>query len=210
MAKNNSYEKKAQKRHFLEGFTSEQTKGDLKKTALETGRDLLIGAIGGGLAGAAVGRASLLVGLAVTGVGHYMGSDGATSFGVGMMASGSYQAVTAVNGIEKEGMDGVKERLIAFKDQLKEKLFLDKIITSTKSSASRLMADETTDGVGDVQYFTYPDTGSMQGIGELDLSALDRIERQVDAAASKYQARTQGVSGTEEAMEIRDVNDRIL
>jgi hypothetical protein len=210
MAKNNSYEKKAQKRHFLEGFTSEQTKGDLKKTALETGRDLLIGAIGGGLAGAAVGRASLLVGLAVTGVGHYMGSDGATSFGVGMMASGSYQAVTAVNGIEKEGMDGVKERLIAFKDQLKDKLFLDKIITSTKPSASKLMADQTTEGVGEVQYFTYPETGSMQGIGELDLTALDRIEKQADAAASKYQANGRSVSGTELEMDMTDVNDHIL
>ena len=38
------------------------------KTAIETGRDVSLGAIGGGLAGAVIGRSSFLVGIAVTGV----------------------------------------------------------------------------------------------------------------------------------------------
>ena len=58
MKKKNSYEKKAQKKQLLDGVAAEHAKGDIKKSALETGRDILVGAIGGGLAGAVLGRSS--------------------------------------------------------------------------------------------------------------------------------------------------------
>lgn len=212
MAKNkNSYEKKAQKKQLLEGVAARHAKGDLKKAALETGRDIVIGAIGGGLAGAALGRSSFLVGIAVTGVGHYMGSNGAAAFGVGLMASGGYQAVAGtINGTEKEGFEGVKERLTAFKEDFKRKLFLDKIIKAKKSEEK---TDEATNGVGDVQYFTYPQK-ELEGANEntLDLSALERIEKQVADAAQKFENK-QSVSGdswTDDHIGMLDVAEQNL
>ncbi len=190
MKKKNAYFKKAQKKQVLEGTTAEQTKGDLKRSALETGRDMLVGAIGGGMAGAILGRSSLLVGIAVTGVGHYMGSNGAAAFGVGMMASGGYQAVAgALNGREQEGFEGVKERMAAFREEFKRKLFLDKILKSKKKSPP----EEGIKGVGEVQYYTYPNEKELEGI-EGHLSALDQIEKQVEESAKTFESQ-QHVSG---------------
>jgi len=190
MGKKNRYIKKAQQKEVLSGVTSEHAKGDIKKTALDTGRDLLLGAIGGGLAGAVLGRASFLVGIAVTGVGHYMGSDGASSFGIGMMASGGYQAVAgAINGTEKEGFEGVKERMLAFKDEFKKKLFLDKII-KPKTTEEK---DETTNGMGEVQYFTYPTGKELEG----PLEDLNRIEQKIIESGKAFE-RKQEMSGEEE------------
>jgi hypothetical protein len=196
MAKKNSYQKKALKKQLLDGITVEQAKGDFKKAGLKTGRDILIGAVGGGLAGAALGRSSLLVGIAVTGVAHYMGSEGAASFGVGMMASGSYQALASLSGTEQEGFEGVKERVIAFKDDIKHRLFLDKILPA---AAKKTEKEEGTNGVDEVQYFTYPNGKELEGANDFDLSALDRIEKQVEASAKKYQAaKAETFSGHEE------------
>ncbi len=194
MAKKNSYEKKAIKKHILDGITAEQAKGDIKKSGLKTGRDILIGALGGGLAGAVIGRSSLLVGIAVTGIGHYMGSDGAASFGVGMMASGSYQTLAgAMNGTEQEGFEGVKERLTTFKEDIKHRLFLDKLFpAATKTVAAKTETatetEQATNGMGEVQYFTYPNGKELEGAGDIDLSALDKLEKRVEESAKKYEA----------------------
>lgn len=183
MEKNkNRYFKKAAQHEILNG-ANPLAKGDFKKTAIETGRDLLIGAIGGGLAGAVVGRSSFLVGIAVTGVGHYMGSNGAAAFGVGMMASGGYQTVAGMNGTEREGFDGIKDRMTAFKNQFKHKLFLDKIIKSKEK-------EERTDGMGEVQYITYPNGKELEGA----FDELDRIEKQVAESAKNFE-RKQSFSG---------------
>ena len=48
-----------------------------------------------------------------------MGSDGAASFGIGMMASGGYQAVAGAMNGGKRGFEGVKERMQAFKEEFK-------------------------------------------------------------------------------------------
>lgn len=183
MEKNkNRYFKKAAQHEILNG-ANPLAKGDFKKTAIETGRDLLIGAIGGGLAGAVVGRSSFLVGIAVTGVGHYMGSNGAAAFGVGMMASGGYQTVAGMNGTEREGFDGIKDRMTAFKNQFKHKLFLDKIIKSKEK-------EEGTNGMGEVQYITYPNGKELEGA----FDELDRIEKQVAESAKNFE-RKQSFSG---------------
>lgn len=178
----NRYIKKAHQNEVLNG-ANPLAKGDFKKTAIETGRDVLIGAIGGGLAGAVVGRSSFLVGIAVTGVGHYMGSNGAAAFGVGMMASGGYQAVAGMNGNERDGFDGIKDRMAAFKNEFKHKLFLDKIIKSKEK-------EEGTNGMGEVQYITYPNGKELEGA----FDELDRIERQVAESAKNFE-RKQSFSG---------------
>lgn len=178
----NRYIKKAYQHEVLNG-ANPLAKGDFKKTAIETGRDVLIGAIGGGLAGAVVGRSSFLVGIAVTGVGHYMGSNGAAAFGVGMMASGGYQAVSGMSGNERDGFDGIKDRMTAFKNEFKHKLFLDKIIKSKEK-------EDGTNGMGEVQYITYPNGKELEGA----FDELDRIERQVAESAKNFE-RKQSFSG---------------
>jgi hypothetical protein len=204
MAKKNSYEKKAIKKHILDGITAEQAKGDIKKSGMKTGRDILIGAIGGGLAGAVIGRSSFLVGIAVTGIGHYMGSDGAASFGVGMMASGGYQAVAgAMSGTEQEGFEGVKERIDSFKEEFKRKLFLDKLLPAKKKEETKSGTEneQGTNGMGEVQYFTYPNSNGkeLEGAGDIDLSALDKLEKRVEESAKKYEAKKQeSMSGGQE------------
>lgn len=185
----NSYEKKARKKNLL-GFLPDT--GDPKQAAIDTGKDLLIGAIGGGLAGAILGRSSLLVGIAVTGISHYLKLKGGTSFGIGMMASGGYQTISSVNGTPQSGFEGVKERMQAFKEDLKQKLFLDKILKTKK-------ADEAVEGMGDVQYFTYPNS-ELNGN-----AALDQIEQQIAASAEAFEA--QQITGDDEIIgEVENAN----
>ena len=162
--KKNTYKAKAKKKGFMQNISKGlETKGNVKNTVLETGKDLLVGVIGGGLIGAAIGKASLGIGALVTGVGHYSDNKLATIFGVGMMASNGFQKGKAVSGLD--GLDGVKERVMAYKETFSEKLFLDKIIP--KKAAA-------TNGIGEVQYFRYPNN-ELNG----DLAALDFIENQI-------------------------------
>jgi hypothetical protein len=185
----NSYEKKARKKNLL-GFLPDT--GDPKQAAIDTGKDLLIGAIGGGLAGAILGRSSLLVGIAVTGISHYLKLKAGASFGIGMMASGGYQTISSVNGTPQSGLEGVKERMQAFKEDLKQKLFLDKILKTKK-------ADEAVEGIGDVQYFTYPNS-ELNGN-----AALDQIEQQIAASAEAFDA--QQITGDDEMIgEVEEAN----
>lgn len=205
--KKNSYQMKAQKKQLLEGVAQQNVKGDASKSAIKTGQDILAG-IAGAFAGASMGRTSLLVGMAVTGAGHFLGSGAAASFGVGMMASGGYQAVAgAMSGTEKEGFEGVKERMAAFKEEFKRKLFLDKIIRSKKKEEKSEV--QGTNGIGEVQYFTYPNGKELEGPAD-HLNTLDRIEKQVAESAIAFEAR-QPVSGEmngEEEMGMLEVTEQ--
>src|SRR4051812_1169561 len=100
---------KSKKTHVLALAKELNTKGSAKNSAIESVKDLVVGVVGGGLAGAAIGKPSLLVGLGTSLMGHYIGSSMATSFGLGMMASGGYQiGQGAVNGTSLSGLDGAK------------------------------------------------------------------------------------------------------
>ncbi|MFL5763568.1 MAG: hypothetical protein ACJ77K_06455 [Bacteroidia bacterium] len=183
-----------------------ETKSDFKKTAAYTGRDILFGGLAGSLAGAIVGRSSFLVGIAVTGAGHYFGSPSAAMFGVGMMASGGYQSVSAsMNGVERDGVDGIKDRFVNFKDNLKRQLFLDKIIS--KKTEDKTDEEQSTNGVGSVQYFKHPASR------DLDFSEADRLERQIEQSAKEHAAR-QGVSGVYDPDDVNglegEVQDRLM
>lgn len=164
------YAKKAKRKNFMEGFGSQlDTKGNVKNTALETGKDILIGVLGGGLIGAAIGRPSLIVGIVTTGVGHYSGNKLTQLLGVGIMAANGFQKNTTVSGLE--GLDGIKERMQAFKESFSEKLYLDKL-------KKKGIASGTTSGFGELQYFSYPNQ---------DLAALDAIEDQLTDSAMQFQ-----------------------
>jgi hypothetical protein len=214
--KKNHYVQKAKQKSLTGTSTAHEaeTKGDFKKTAAYTGRDILFGAIGGSLAGAVLGRSSLLVGIAVTGAGHYFGSPTAAMFGVGMMASGGYQTVSsAMNGTEKDGVEGIKERFGNFKENLKRQLFLDKIIAKKKEK-EKSYEEESTNGVGEVQYFKHPSSEEVKG-KELDFTEANRIEQQIEQSGKQF-AQMHGMSddfsGTEDDVNglEGEVEDRIM
>lgn len=172
----NSYKKNARKKNFLKGMNEElPTKGNVKNTVLETGKDLLVAVLGGGLIGSAIGRPSLAIGLVTTGTGHYTQNRLLTLLGIGMMAANGFQKSKAVNGLE--GLDGVKERLMAYKENFSEKLYLDKIIKQ-KSAAS------ATNGIGELQYFNY--NNDLSG----GLNALESIENQLIESGMQFQQMT--------------------
>ncbi len=164
------YAKKAKRNNVLQGFSSElKTKGSIKNTAFETGKGILVGVLGGGLIGAAIGKPSLLIGLVTTGLGHYSGNKLTQILGLGIMAANGFQKAGAVGGIE--GLDGVKERVMAFKESFSEKLYLDKL-------KAKNMGGGTTSGFGNLQYFSYPNG---------DLAALDAVEDQLTDSAAQFQ-----------------------
>jgi hypothetical protein len=167
--KKTRYARNQKRKNFMQGFNSQlDTRGNIKNTALETGKDILVGVLGGGLIGAAIGKPSLIIGIVTTGVGHYSGNKLTQLLGLGLMAANGFQKNTTVSGLE--GMDGVKERVQAFKESFSDKLYLDKI--KKKASAG------TTNGFGDLQYFSYPNG---------DLAALDAIEDQLTDSAMQFQ-----------------------
>ena len=171
----NQYKQKARKKGFLSGMNEElPTKGNVKNTMLETGKDLLVAVLGGGLIGSAIGRPSLAIGIVATGTGHYTQSRMLTLLGIGMMAANGFQKGKGVNGLE--GLDGVKERLMAYKENFSEKLYLDKIMKQKSAAA--------TNGIGELQYFNYDQ--EMNG----GLSALNSIEDQLIESGMQFQQMT--------------------
>ncbi len=169
--KKNRYQQKARKKNFFAGMNDQlPTKGDLKNSALETGKVILVGVLGGGLIGAMIGRPSLLAGIATSGFGFYSGNKLVQLVGMGMMASNSFQKAGEVSGLE--GLDGIKERLKAYKEAMSERLYLDKILKKKGAATS---------GFGDLQYFSYPDS-SMNGA----LAALDDIDEQITESARQF------------------------
>ena len=192
--KKNRYQKQAKKKHFLSGMNEGlPTKGDAKNTMLETGKDILIGVLGGGLIGAAIGKPSMIVGIITTGAGHYTGNKLVQILGIGMMAANGFQKSTTVSGLE--GLDGVKERLQAYKESMKDKFYLDKIM---KKKAA------TTSGIGELQYFTYPDT--MNG----ELAALNDIEQQIAESAMQFNGGLKGGEGEEYEIGVVDLEERLM
>lgn len=168
----NTYKKNARKKNFLKGMNEQlPTKGNVKNTVLETGKDLLVAVLGGGLIGSAIGRPSLAVGLITTGTGHYTHNRLLTLLGIGIMAANGFQRGKTVNGLE--GLDGIKERLTAYKENFSEKLYLDKIIKQKSAAAAN--------GIGELQYFNYP--SEMNG----GLNALDTIEQQLIESGMQFQ-----------------------
>ena len=184
--KKNQYKSNARKKNFLKGMNEElPTKGNVKNTVLETGKDLLVAVLGGGLIGSAIGRPSLAIGLVTTGTGHYTQNRLLTLLGIGIMAANGFQKSKAVNGLE--GLDGVKERLMAYKENFSEKLYLDKIIKKKSAAAA-------TNGIGELQYFNY--NNDLSG----GLNALESIENQLIESGMQFQQMTgAGLAEMEEA-----------
>jgi hypothetical protein len=165
----------AKNNKMLKSLTSKQaTKKNLKNTAIETVKDLA-GVVVGGLAGAAIGKPSLYVGIGLTGAGHFTETPLLTSFGVGVMAANGFQGGKTVEGLDGMDMASVKERVNAYKDSFLQKTYIDKL------AKKKEVTPKETNGFGNLQFFNagneYRD--SINGGGYDELAALDSIEQQV-------------------------------
>lgn len=192
-AKHNRYQKAAAKKATLAKLSSRlDTKGDVKHSAMETGKDLIIGVVGGGLVAAIIGKPAFLIGLGVTGVGHFAGNSLASTFGLGMMAAGNIVG-NSVSGID--GLEGAKERVQVFKDSMMQRTYLDKFIKKDTVSGT----------VGELQYFDY---GQMSGASDnpelYGMGALDEIEQSLtDIGMARLQgAGDENVAGHLAAVEL--------
>jgi hypothetical protein len=167
---------KAKRKSFLEGINKPiEAKKDFQGSLMATGLTLLVGVVGGGFAGAAIGKPSLLTGALVTGAGHYSGSQLATIFGLGMMTSGGFLiANKSVSGLD--GLDGAKERMKLFSEELKQKFFLDKLPKKKAGDSPDKKA------MGEVQYFNYPELAAYYN----NNANLDRIEAQISSPAEPF------------------------
>ena len=162
-------------------------------------------AIGGGFAGAAMGRLSFLTGLVVTGAGEIMGSPAVASFGLGMAVSNVYSMTTAVNGTDTPSkIEAAKERMKHYGKGIMEKLYLDKLIkkkeadskttTQTTTTTTNTTTNQETSGMGEVQYFKYP---LSEKPDQLDLSELERFEKEIQDSAENFVQENPSVQGTE-------------
>jgi hypothetical protein len=197
----NKYAKKAERAQILAMTSKLETKGNIKNTLVETGKDLLVAVIAGGFAGSAIGKPSLAIGAGVTALGHFKGSRLLSLLGIGMMAANGFQT-SSVSGVE-DGMDGVKDRVMAFKNSFSQKLYLDKIMKKKTASVA---------GMGNLQYFNY--ANEIAG-----LDALSNVEEQIEnSALNRLQMNGSGVGAADDALpgmqgppaELSDVSDYIL
>jgi len=149
----NNYYKDKEKRKFLDSLNGNDSKNKnesdknhtrdknnpktgkekLKDTATSVGKDVLIGVLGGGFGAAVFGKYSFFAGLALSSYGHHTENKDIATLGLGMMSSNS---MTTLQGVEQDPkatmMDRMQERVKAFGEELKRKLFLDKLLPANK------------------------------------------------------------------------------
>ena len=179
----NHYVKRHKKNSLLGAITeTQETKGDIKGSLIETGKDVLMVVCGGAI-GSIIGRASFISGVGITTIGHYSKNRWVTTLGIGMMAAPIIPTTASVNGVATSGLEGAKERLLAFKDDMAQKLFLDKIKKNNPSSTG----DSST--MGEVQYFNYPEDSMELSASELDMRELEELNEKIEASASSYEAK---------------------
>lgn len=109
-----------------EGIVSQKEK--INKTTKGLTNDLLLGVIGGGLAGAVLGKYSFFAGLALAGYGHYSDNKLLGTVGLGIMASGTASALLGGKAQDPKlsQMEKVTERVKGFASELKRKVWIDK------------------------------------------------------------------------------------
>jgi hypothetical protein len=193
----NRFEQAASKSKVLQKLTSRQeAKGNLPYTALETVKDTVL-IVAGGFLGAALGRPSMYVGMGIAAAGHFWGVPLATTLGIGMVASNGFQSSKSVEGLEGVDIQSVQKRVAAYKENLMEKTYLDKILHKKEEAPS----NGATDGMGSMQFFSYGNEASSTGN---ELSALDNFERQLLQSAANHM-RTNEVEGLDDIDGIEEV-----
>lgn len=199
----NKYEKKKDRKSLKERMKNPSP--HLKEAGQGLLRDLVVGVVAGGATGAIIGRPSLVVGLVVNAAGHFMEMPGISSFGMGMMAANGFQGDGVTLSGEQTAMERAKQRLLNYKNNFTQKIYLDKIM----KKADEKKTTESDKPVGEVKYFVYPGSENADMSG-MDMTALDNIESQIIQSAENYQQKTpvpkseKEVSGNDETLMMRD------
>lgn len=176
------------------------TKGDMKSTALKTLAYTGIGVIGGGLAGAVLGKPSFFLGAVLTGVGFYKDITWLAPLGLGMMAS-SHITSGSTNTVEgfsvKQETENIKARLVDFKDGLFSKTYMDKVFKK-KTPETKTPGDAIT-----------VDKGTTSGFGSVEdnIKTLDNMEQQLVASAMEHQIRNAGEPSATQVNGVEDEPD---
>lgn len=146
---------KEQKRKFSDEYFEGKQAGvsPLKQTGEGLLRDITVGVIGGGLASAILGRYSFVLGLGLAGYGHYSQNRLLSSLGLGMMASGTFHALTGRDQKDKPVGEKITERVEAFKSEVKRKLWLDYF--EEKKGKPKQTKDETTEELNGTAFDHY-------------------------------------------------------
>lgn len=211
----NSYEKKASKAKTSQWLNNiENTASDRKlpmgsriKKGAGSAALKLISGIGGGFAGAAIGRWSILGGILATGTGEVIGSPELTSFGVGMMASNLIPAESTVNGTEEEksSFQKAKDRVKTYGKGIMQKFWIDKIVkkdtTQTEDKTAVTTTTQTTSGVGEVKYYRHPQSQP----DEMDMRELEKYEQEIIKSGEEFSGGS--VSGTEDDENLLGTDD---
>ncbi|MHB8260462.1 MAG: hypothetical protein ACYDCN_08515 [Bacteroidia bacterium] len=150
----------------------------IKESAIETGKDILIGVIGGGVTGLVLGKTSLLIGAAVTGYGHFENKPFFKTFGLGMMMGGGASAANSMSGLGTASAEEIKARIVSFKDSFLNKLYLDKLFPKTVETPAK----PAVNGLGE---------------GELDFSELTKLEQKLLQSGQDFQKKNEGANKTE-------------
>lgn len=190
-----SYELKNKRRTLLGELNGspkteneKSNKDKFKSTAEGLGRDLILGVIGGGLAGAILGRYSFVLGLGVAGLGHYSENKMLSALGLGMMATGTYQALTGKEqDPSKPLMEKVTERVEAFKSDFKRKLWIDKF--NEKKEVKKKEENKTEDdlnGLKSPRTQAQPAKEKEVNLNKTDISDLSQedqeyLEKEINA-----------------------------
>lgn len=156
------------------------------QAAANTLNDMVVGALAGGLVGAAFGRWAWLAGIATMGAGYYCGVPWLPSLGLGMSASAFGVATSKKLNLREANQpfsiasawQGAKERMLAFKDNVLEQTHLNKLLNKGASTTTTT-GEETVSGLG------------------AGMSELEKYEQQVIASAMDYQQnQVSGIYGS--------------
>ncbi|WP_010182635.1 hypothetical protein [Aquimarina agarilytica] len=164
-------------------------KAHTKHSFIETGKNVGSGIVGM-LAGSAVGRYSLLIGVATTFGGAYYQKDWLTSLGVGMVASNGFSKTAPqaqINGVDgfQDELTNAKERATSSLKALGKKLYLDKL---SPSLGQKL-------GLGNLEDSPLVFVGSeVADTGDFDTSEVDEIIRQLEEGS--FEGDTSDIQGT--------------
>jgi len=201
----NRYEKKAQQDktsqwlNDIEDTASDRklTMGQRIKKGAGSGAIKIIAGIGGGFAGAAMGRWSILTGILATGTGEVIGSPELTSFGVGMMASNMIPSDATVSGIDdgkKTGFQKAKDRMKTYGKGIMQKLWIDKLVkkekpasTTTSSTTTTTTTEQATSGMGEVKYYMHPQAEP----DPMDMAELEKYEKEIKNSGENFAQENQ-------------------
>ena len=192
--------KSTAKKGILAKYKAKSTKGNIANTGLKTLVDLLLGSTVGAGIGAGAGQAAIPLGILLIAGSHYLDEDtgilrvagsATIAYGIGKAITNKQIAdANQINGLAGESSKA-KTRLNLFKDEVFTAFYIDKIYKPKDKE--------------EVEF-------SVEGIGEIDLSALDVFEDDLERQAIDFEMVQDDLEGLEEGYsdEIEDFSFAML